>query len=188
MEKLNIAELLKDCPKGTKLWSDIHGECEYVGNSKDEHPLLINTHTKRGEADEVSFAADGLWNIAYEGLCLLWPSKDHRTWDDWDEYKTNCLPKPEKPKTYKKACEILGIVCDKIVFPWDYLHILGKAWNQMDGAVNNTWSGYYPIVNPHDVTCGRLYSDCIGIPATFQDEETAIKFGEEFQDLYLKLQ
>ena len=30
-ENLNLVEILKDCPKGTKLYSTIHGEVEFDG-------------------------------------------------------------------------------------------------------------------------------------------------------------
>lgn len=29
MKKLNLVEILKDCPKGTKLYSTIYGEVEF---------------------------------------------------------------------------------------------------------------------------------------------------------------
>lgn len=187
MEKLNIAELLKDCPKGTKLWSDIHGECEYVGNSNSRHPLVLNAHTKQGVVTEITFTADGSWDVDYEGLCLLWPSKDHRTWDDWDEYEVSCLPKPERPKTYKEACEILGIPYDENAHPWVRLNILGEAWNKIDGVVDDNDLCYYPRFSNYGVICQAILLGFIGVPATFQDKKTAIKFGEAFKDFYLKL-
>lgn len=188
MEKLNIAELLNDCPKGTKLWSDIHGECEYDSYEKAKTKYPIRLKSKQSRVYDIVFAANGLWNLDFDGLCLLWPSKDHRTWEDWDEYKVNCLPKPERPKTYRAACEILGIECGGIVLPWDYLHILGKAWNKIDGVTDDNSPRYYPIVSEYGVSCQVINFGVSGAPASFKDEKTAIAFGEEYKDTYLKLQ
>lgn len=34
-ENINLVEILKDCPKGTKLYSPIFGEVEFLGIKKD---------------------------------------------------------------------------------------------------------------------------------------------------------
>lgn len=74
MEKLNIAELLKDCPSGTKLYSTIHGEVELV----DIYHNLIRCKFSHGICF-VSFHSDGRW-IEHRGECVLSPSKDQRDW------------------------------------------------------------------------------------------------------------
>ena len=80
MEKINIAELLKDCSKGTKLYSPICGNCKilkiYSGLGLD----VIN------DADEVfNFSYDGRYNL--NGECLLFPSKDNRDWNTFRPFK-----------------------------------------------------------------------------------------------------
>lgn len=190
MEKLNIAELLKDCPKGTKLYSPIYGDCTLYD--------VCNVHAKGGcievaiidslgGEDMAYFTKYGLFDDCFEGECLLWPSKDHRTWDDWDTYKVNCLPKPERPKTYKKACEILGIPYDEYAYPWMRLNILGRAWGAVGGVVDDNSFRYYPLVGEHGVVCQTINFGVSGVPAVFKDEKTAIEFGKEFKGLYLKL-
>lgn len=187
MEKLNIAELLKDCPKGTKLYNPIYGDCilNKVANGDCIEVAIIDC---LGGEDVAYFTKYGLFDNNFEGECLLWPSKDHRTWEDWDEYKVNCLPKLERSKAYSAACEILGIECGGIVLSWDYLHILGKAWNKIDGVTDDNSPRYYPIVSEYGVSCQVINFGVSGAPASFKDEKTAIAFGEEYKDTYLKLQ
>ena len=42
--KINIAKLLKDCPKGTKLYSPITGECtlDLVDNNGCDNVIRVN--------------------------------------------------------------------------------------------------------------------------------------------------
>ena len=77
---INIAEILKDCPKGTKLYSPICGNCKllkiYNGLGLD----VIN------DVDEVfNFSYDGRYNL--NGECLLFPSKDNRDWNTFRPFK-----------------------------------------------------------------------------------------------------
>lgn len=77
---INIAEILKDCPKGTKLYSPICGNCKllkiYNGLSLD----VIN------DADEVfNFSYDGRYNL--NGECCIFPSKDNRDWNTFQPFK-----------------------------------------------------------------------------------------------------
>ena len=74
MEKLNIAEILKDCPSGIKLYSTVHGEVELV----DIYHDLIRCKFSYG-ITFVSFHSDGRW-IEHRGECVLFPSKDQRDW------------------------------------------------------------------------------------------------------------
>ena len=78
----NIAEILKDCPTGTKLYSPICGECElfYINKSKG----LIETKLKCGRI--IVFQIDGR---SFDGIgeCLLFPSKDNRDWSTFNKPK-----------------------------------------------------------------------------------------------------
>lgn len=71
---INIAEILKDCPSGTKLYSTIHGEVELV----DIYHDLIRCKFSRG-ISFVSFHSNGRW-IEDVGECVIFPSKDQRDW------------------------------------------------------------------------------------------------------------
>ena len=77
---INIAEILKDCPKGTKLYSPICGNCKllkiYNGLGFD----VIN------DTDDVfNFSYDGRYNL--NGECCIFPSKDNRDWNTFRPFK-----------------------------------------------------------------------------------------------------
>lgn len=73
---MNIAKILKDAPKGTKLYSPLFGEVklERVGDA------VIEVRTEKSVA---IFYTDGRYYQGYSnGECLLFPSEDKRNWDD----------------------------------------------------------------------------------------------------------
>ena len=80
-ENLNLAEILKDCPKGTKLWSPLCGECELYSIGKGEK-FLIHVRSLF-DRDVFSFMKDGRF---YEngGVCVLFPSREQ--WD-WSKFQ-----------------------------------------------------------------------------------------------------
>ena len=84
-EKLNVVEILKDCPKGTKLYSPIFGEVELdkIDIHSDTPIRVLCKYGKDG------FSKDGRICPAYNGECVLFPSKEQR---DWSKFK------PSKPK------------------------------------------------------------------------------------------
>lgn len=77
---LDLVEILKDCPKGTKLYSTIHGEVTLNYVSTDVN-YPINVIWRDGLA---SFTRDGRCYIKSYGECILYPSKDQR---DWSKFK-----------------------------------------------------------------------------------------------------
>lgn len=82
MNNINIAEILKDCPKGTKLYSPICGECEIINVEQDSIEVTAPTTE--------SFFFN--WNGTYctLGEVLLFPSKDNR---DWRMFRKPTIPK-----------------------------------------------------------------------------------------------
>lgn len=81
MEKeINIAEILKDKPQGTKLYADAFGELSieeiYIGDKEDKDELGITLLSSVG--DELIFYNDGRYNT--QGEPILVPSKEMRDW------------------------------------------------------------------------------------------------------------
>ena len=79
-EDLNLLEILKDAPKGTKLYSTIWGDVELV----DVQISWIKCITPTGM--EWIFEINGKLNAASSGNgeCVLFPSKEQR---DWSKFK-----------------------------------------------------------------------------------------------------
>ena len=77
---MNITEILKYCPKGTKLYSTIFGEVEFekVVNTNMIKVILPCTFSTKTE----NFFGDG--SYSKYGECVLFPSKDQR---DWKKFK-----------------------------------------------------------------------------------------------------
>lgn len=73
---MNIAEILKDCPSGTRLYSPIYGELSLV-NAVPGHIYPICCRTRRGNA--VDFTEDGKSSTT-DAEPTLFPSKDQRDW------------------------------------------------------------------------------------------------------------
>ena len=73
---INIAEILKDCPKGTKLYSPIFGDVYFYQVTDFSHYIQV-TLNENGKHLE-SFFLDGRYKP--NGECMLFPSKDNRNW------------------------------------------------------------------------------------------------------------
>ena len=76
-EKINIAEILKDKPKGTKLYSPIFGNLRYEDLVPDLGEFTVVTSDNTSAKH--SFRSDGRYNRHGEPLMLL-PSKEMRDW------------------------------------------------------------------------------------------------------------
>ena len=73
MEKINIAEILRDCPKGMELYSPIFGKV-YLNEIRPHLSIVVTTDKYKEE-----FLYDGRYVI--NGECMLFPSKDQTTWE-----------------------------------------------------------------------------------------------------------
>ena len=107
-ENINLCEILKDCPKGTKLWSPIWGDitfetinaCDglvYVLKHKGVHIIL----------DNGKFDADG--------ECIIFPSKDQR---DWNKFKVPI--KRFNPEEFKPFDKVLLRIDERDIWQPDF--------------------------------------------------------------------
>ena len=92
-EKLNLVEILKDCPKGTKLYSTNFGVVKFdeIGNNPN-YPIVVS-HIGGFE----KFTKDGRLYCICDGECVLFPSKDQRDWSKFKPKKTKFNPQTLKP-------------------------------------------------------------------------------------------
>ena len=82
--KLNIAEILKDKPKGTKLYSLTYGDCSYQEYTGD---FGIECQSPNG----VQFNLDEYGRYYIDGECILFPSKSMRDWSKFAWKKGDVL-------------------------------------------------------------------------------------------------
>ena len=90
-ENLNLVEILKGCPRGTKFYSSVFGEVE-LEEIKKGYLLPIVLRCLGG--DSVCIVADGRLFPSYEGECTLFPAKDQRDWSKFERFWDK--PKVEK--------------------------------------------------------------------------------------------
>ena len=111
-ENLNLVEILKDCPKGTKLYSTVYGEVELNRINKGEtYPVrYINS-----EGDELLATAQGLLVARFDGECTLFPSQEER---DWSKFK---VKKPKfDTKTLRPFDKVLVRDCENDMWKVDF--------------------------------------------------------------------
>lgn len=135
-ENLNLIEILKDCPKGTKLYSPIYGDVEFVcvlQNEGIEYPIQIKM------SDDVldGFTKDGRMFAEYKGECMLFPSREEKNWYNF---------KPKQPKFDPKTLQPF----DKVL-----VHDENNYWrcNFFSHITNHKFFPY--------TTAGDTYSHCI---------------------------
>lgn len=70
---MNIVEILKNVPKGTKLYSPAFGEVTFMNANSDFINVKDSVKVKR------AFYSNG--NFYKDGECMLFPSRENRDWD-----------------------------------------------------------------------------------------------------------
>ena len=78
MEKINVAELLKDCPKGMKLYTTVWGEVEFIKTHDLGMISVVPTSNPFNTSDTKLIYSDGRFTI--DGECIIFPSKANRDW------------------------------------------------------------------------------------------------------------
>ena len=115
-ENLNLVEILKDCPEGTKLYSPLYGDVELVAVSQDDVTRPIVIKIRKNSTDLFwtdSFTKDGRIFAEFSGECILLPSKDQR---DWSKFKVKSNKPKFEPNTLKPFDKVL--VRDSSVYEW----------------------------------------------------------------------
>lgn len=147
---MNISEILKYFPKGTKLYSPIWGEVEFIEVASSNNIVI-----KSPDGNEVLFYCSGAYHR--NGECVLFPSKDQR---DWKELKIGdiMMKKNSKYRPFNNAEECWHEMLKHQPFGWV-----------------KTDSGYEPIwhVNEGDdfnaTFKGSTFAD--GTPFGIKEEE-----------------
>ena len=121
-ESIDLTHILKDCPKGTKFYSSIHGEllysCMYLSSSASKITFIKPDSTSMVDSTTpitVNFYRDGRY-YPNQGECTIFPSKDQRDWSKFTApwYKPEKKDTKEKfdPKTLQPFDRVLGCLVD----------------------------------------------------------------------------
>lgn len=121
-ENLNLVEILKDCPKGTKLYSTIFGEVEFV-DCDNLYQIVVAKGNKY-----YYFTLQGVFifeRIKYHtGECVLFPSKDQRDWSKFNPKNEELVP----PCEFKDG-DILSYQCGYLKNRSIYIYRYHKTLN-----------------------------------------------------------
>lgn len=156
-ENIDLTKILKDCPKGTKLYSPIIGNVcleEIIKEGNHSHPIRM---IGKNDVHEV-FTREGKYYDTEEAECVLFPSKENR---DWDKFEVNIL-NSEKHKGFKPFDKVLVVEYE----------IDRKAWM---AVYYSHWSNNLGV---HITTTGGHYEDKEIIP--YEGNEN--KVGEEVEE------
>jgi len=88
----NIAKLLENCPEGTKLYSPLFGEVKFLAIDSADLTIVVETERETHEwfSPTGEYKVNKSHMLYSDAECLLFPSKDCRTWKGWKA--------PRKPK------------------------------------------------------------------------------------------
>ena len=116
-ENIDLTKILKDCPKGTKLYSPIFGDIIFEGiDDKDEFPIKVKYKSEKVDDwwDYIRFTKEGLFLNIINTECTLFCSRDQR---DWSKFKAPWYKKEKfDPKTLNPFDRVLGRDCDSRIW------------------------------------------------------------------------
>ena len=100
-ENIDLTKILKDCPRGTKLYSMVRGDVTFKEITGSEYyPIRVKVDGNDAEG----LSADGKMFNGF-GECILFPSKEQR---DWSKFTAPWLKKERfDPKTLSPFDRVL---------------------------------------------------------------------------------
>ena len=108
-ENINLCQILKDCPKGTKLWSPVWGDITFETIDAIDDLVYILTH----KGVYITLDRDGKFDA--DGECIIFPSKDQR---DWNKFKAPI--KRFNPEEFKPFDKVLLRIDERDIWQPDF--------------------------------------------------------------------
>ena len=141
-ENIDLTKILKNCPKGFRLYSIVQGEVSFSAIENGRYPICVLTDNNNSTA---YYSPNGKIYVT-RGECVLFPSKDQR---DWNKFTAPWYKKYKfDPKTLKPFDKVL--VRDGCCEKWRC-----DLYSHYDSIKIND-SGSYPYV-----TINSNYGYCI---------------------------
>ena len=128
--KINIAEILKDKPEGTKLWTDMFGSVMLYVVTDACDAFQVKHHNK-----EPWFDKDG--KLYKEGVLCIYPSKSMRDWEKFSWKKGDVL------------ISDCGFMC--IFKEW-----ASDDYTKFNGCYSNSRDGYEDVSNAETAKFDKL--------------------------------
>lgn len=132
-ENLNLVEILKDCPVGTRLYSTVSGESEFRGIAEGEEPIATQCWSAKGVMGKF-YTADGRVTPNSLGECVLFPSKDQR---DWSKFKAPI--KKFDPKTLMPFDRVIAKLDSDDIYYWfaDFVSMPATGYDIVPCIISN---------------------------------------------------
>ena len=122
---VDLTKILKYCPKGTKLYSTIFGEVDFI-ECDILHQIVVAKENKY-----YYFTSQGAFyfeRIPYSrGECTLFPSEYQKDWSKFIAHR------------YKKNNKILNIICKFIVIYYGFKKDIKILSRRMEVLFNYIW-------------------------------------------------
>lgn len=135
-ENLNLVEILKDYPKGAKLYSAIHGDVKFEGFSDHDEIYQVLVGDFNGVV--TGYTSKGFYVDLPRGECVLFPSKGQRDWSKFEVTKKDYGFKPfdrvlVKHRTDESSLWTCDIYSHRSKFADDvYNECIGDSYNLKD--------------------------------------------------------
>ena len=125
-ENIDLTKILKDCPKGWKLYCSIYGEVEFVCiDEYEEYPIKVMVKRKFIDA----FSGKGFIRPQYNIKGILFPSKDQI---DWSKFTAPWYKKEKfDPNTLKPFDKVLVKLSNDDVWIADFFSYYDKLEKYM---------------------------------------------------------
>lgn len=122
---MNLVEILKNVPKGIKLYSSVCGELSFVKISNDNIFPIVCTN----EHNIYTFTKEGKYVNVLSGECVLFPSKENRDWNTFKVEKPSYKFKPFD-KVLVRRSEITHWICNYFSHMCEnyYVCLGGEIW------------------------------------------------------------
>lgn len=137
-ENIDLTKILKDCPKGTKLYSTTLGEVtlEEVVN-ESIFPILVFDIDNIKE----SYTSDGKI-LRHRGECTLFPSQDQRDWSKF--HKLNVKNEKFDPNKLKPFDKVLVRDIDSDIWKCSFFSSIVQRPTYKYRCVDDCWARCIP--------------------------------------------
>ena len=138
-KNIDLTMILKDCPKGKKLYSPLYGEVYFKEIRSDDLYSIITTN---GVCD-VTFTEEGLYRVDVDGECLLFPSREQR---DWTKFSAPWYNKEKfDPKTLTPFDKVIARIDKYGYWCCELYSFIEKGTNLIKGC-----GAYYKYCIPYN--------------------------------------
>ena len=131
-ENIDLTKILKDCPKGTKLYCPMLGEVYFKEIRSDDEYSII---TIKG-CHSATFTEEGFYYADADGECLLFPSRDQR---DWSKFTAPWYKKEKFDKNMVKPKFKVGDRIRHKETNRDNIYEISKVYNNSYGIDGSPW-------------------------------------------------